>query len=169
MENMIKLDPLDIDGNFIEMIGKQWMLVTAGTPEDFNTMTASWGAMGEIWGAHVAFVFVRPQRYTFRFTEDNDIFTLSFFGDGYRKALALCGSVSGRDTDKVADVGLTPIRTDGGSVAFAEACLVLECRKMYAGFLEKADFTDTSIPDKHYPDNDFHKMYVGEIVGAWKL
>lgn len=167
MKNMTSIDPLSIDGNFIKMIGRQWMLITAGTVERFNTMTASWGAVGEIWGKHAVFVFVRPQRYTFGFMESNELFTLSFFGDGYRKELAHLGSVSGRDEDKVSAVGLTPLATASASVGFVEAPLILECKKMYAGSLEKDYFADQSIPGKVYPENDFHKMYVGNILNAW--
>ncbi|MCD7970607.1 MAG: flavin reductase [Alistipes sp.] len=161
------VDPLHIDGNFIEKIGKQWMLVTAGNPDGFNTMTASWGGIGELWGRPVAFVFIRPQRYTFELAEAHESFSLSFFGKGFRKELALCGSVSGRDRDKVSEAGLTPVAA-GSSVAFAQAELVLECRKLYGQFLTEGSFADPTIAEKHYPERDFHKMYVGEIISAWQ-
>ena len=108
MKNMTKIDPKQIDENVIRLIGSQWMLVTAGNPAHFNTMTASWGGLGFLWNRPVAFVFIRPQRYTFQFAEENSGLTLSFFGEEYRDALKICGSRSGRDTDKVAEAGLTP-------------------------------------------------------------
>ncbi|MCD8186883.1 MAG: flavin reductase, partial [Rikenellaceae bacterium] len=74
----------------------------------FNTMTASWGAMGFLWNKPVAFVFVRPERYTFEFMEEYSAFTLSFMGKDQRHALKVCGSQSGRDSDKIADAGLKP-------------------------------------------------------------
>lgn len=162
-----KISPKELEVNPIELIGDQWMLVTAGTMEKFNTMTASWGAMGELWNKSVAFVFVRPQRHTHLFTEREEMLTLSFFEPAYRPALTLCGNTSGRDTDKVAKTGLTPYETGKGSVAFKEAKLVLECRKLYSDTLRKENFADGKIPAKLYPGDDFHTMYVAEIVNAW--
>lgn len=86
------------------------MLVTAGNAEKFNMMTASWGGLGFLWNRPVAFVFIRPQRYTFDFVERNEGFTLSFFGEEYRKVLQLCGTKSGREIDKVAETKLTPLQ-----------------------------------------------------------
>ena len=162
-----KISPKELEVNPIELIGDQWMLVTAGKLEKFNTMTASWGAMGELWNKPVAFVFVRPQRYTYEFTEREDMMTLSFFEPSYRPVLTLCGNTSGRDTDKVARTGLTPYETEKGGIAFSEAKLVMECRKLYSDMLNKENFTDDKIPAKLYPGDDFHKMYVVEIVNAW--
>ena len=73
--------PEEIQGNVFSMIGSDWMLVTAGDNEKYNTMTASWGGMGVLWGKPAAFVFIRPQRYTYTFLEKTDRFTLSFFGE----------------------------------------------------------------------------------------
>ena len=64
---MKKLEVKDLKENFFEAIGKEWMLVTAGTKEKFNTMTASWGGIGWLWNKPVAFVFIRPERYTYEF------------------------------------------------------------------------------------------------------
>ena len=71
---MKKLEVKDLKENFFEAIGKEWMLVTAGTKEKFNTMTASWGGIGWLWNKPVAFVFIRPERYTYEFVEKNDYF-----------------------------------------------------------------------------------------------
>ena len=165
---MIKMDPRDIERNVIRLIGDDWMLVSAGTETKFNTMTASWGGMGFLWNKPVAFVFIRPQRYTFEFTERYDTLTLSFFDPRYRKALTVCGSHSGRDTDKVALSGLMPWYTPSGNVAFGEATWVLEGRKLYAEMLDPARFVDASLSEKWYASGDFHKMYVVEITDAWK-
>ena len=127
---MEKIEPKDINENVIRLIGDEWMLVTAGDREKFNMMTASWGSMGFLWNKPVVMVFVRPQRYTFEFSEKRDTFTLSFFDERYRRALNVCGSVSGRDTDKVKESGLTPYFTEAGNPAFEEAvvCRFLEGR-----------------------------------------
>lgn len=164
---MKKIDPKELEPNAIRLIGEEWMLVTAGTPDNFNTMTASWGALGELWFKPVAFVFIRPQRYTYGFVEQNDMLTLSFFGEKYRDALKFCGSHSGRDTDKIAETGLTPYATEAGNVAFREASIVLECRKLYKADMKAASFLDKAIIDRAYPGGDFHTTYVVEIVNAW--
>lgn len=163
---MKKIDPKELQVNSIKAIGQEWMLVTAGDMDDFNTMTASWGGLGELWNRHVAFIFVRPQRYTFEFTERETLFTLSFFDPKYRPALMLCGTRSGRDTDKIAETTLTPYATENGSVSFREASMVLECRKLYAEPLKKGSFTESAIPAEIYPGDDFHMMYVAEIINA---
>ena len=75
------------------------MLVTAGTKEKFNTMTASWGGIGWLWNKPVAFVFIRPERYTYEFVEKNDYLTLSFLGEENKKIHAVCGSKSGRNIE----------------------------------------------------------------------
>ena len=165
--NIEKINPKEIDENVIRLIGDEWMLVAAGDREKFNMMTASWGSMGFLWNKPVVMVFVRPQRYTFEFTEKGDTFTLSFFDESCRKALNVCGSVSGRDTDKVKESGLTPYFTEAGNPAFEEASLVLECRKLYADFLKEEAFAEPKIVDAQYGQKDFHKMYVAEIINAW--
>lgn len=164
---MRKIEPKLIEENAIELIESQWMLVTAGTMESFNMMTANWGALGELWFKDVAFVFIRPQRYTFEFTEESDYLTLSFFDESHREALNICGRESGRDIDKVAKTGLTPYQTECGSVAFREAKLVLECRKLYADRLNPDAFVVPELAEKCYKNGDYHQLYVCEIVNAW--
>jgi len=164
---MKRIEPKEIDRNMIRLIGEDWMLVTAGNREKFNMMTASWGTMGYLWNKPVVMVFVRPQRYTFEFTEKQDEFTLSFFDEKYRQSLKVCGSVSGRNVDKVKASGLTPCFTEAGNPAFEEAGLVLECRKIYGDFLKEEAFADQKIVNSQYGQKDFHKMYVAEIVNVW--
>ena len=89
-----KVDPKSLSLNPFSAIGDQWMLITAGTPERLNTMTASWGGLGVLWGVPMAACYIRPQRYTKQFVDENGYFTLSFFGEEYRPQLSLCGSKS---------------------------------------------------------------------------
>jgi flavin reductase (DIM6/NTAB) family NADH-FMN oxidoreductase RutF len=84
MKTFKEIKPTEIKGNPVHLIGKEWMLITAGTTQHFNTMTASWGSMGELWFKPVCFCFVRPQRYTYEFMEKSDVFTLSFFDEQYK-------------------------------------------------------------------------------------
>ena len=158
-----KIDPKTLDKNVFSAIGEQWMLITAGTADKCNTMTASWGGLGILWGAPAATCYIRPQRYTKEFVDREDYFTLAFFGEEYRKALSLCGSKSGRDVDKVKECGFT-VKTAGcGAPYFEEAELVLVCRKRFAQPMDP-DNIHQEIKDKWYPEQDYHTLYVGEII-----
>lgn len=159
-------NPQSLVFNPFEKIGKEWYLITGGSPEHYNTMTASWGTMGVFWSKPVVNSFIRPQRYTYEFVEQNDLFTLSFFsGEAYRKALNFCGSHSGRDVDKAKECGLTPIAACG-STAFAEADLILVCKKLYWYDLTPDQMIDKSI-DEFYLKKDYHRCYFGEIVACY--
>lgn len=167
MENFRETDPSTIDVNFIRAIGQEWMLVTAGDAQRCNTMTASWGFVGEMWGRHAAVVVLRPQRFTKEFVDAAERLTLSFFDDKYRKSLEYCGTHTGRDGDKIAAAGLTRCLTDNGTPALAEARLILECRKMYADNLRADRFLEPALAKKWYPNEDFHTFYVVEIERAY--
>lgn len=167
MDGMKRIDPQTIQDNPIKLISRDWMLITGGTPEDFNMMTASWGGLGFLWGRPVAFVFVRPPRHTFKYLEKRGQFTLSFFPEQYRKALVFCGKHSGRDTDKVAGSGLTPVPTEAGNVTFREARLVLECRTLYGNLVDKSRLLEQTVIPDWYDDGSTHKLYIAEITGAW--
>lgn len=155
----------EVRASAVELISDDWALVTAGNREKWNTMTVSWGGLGELWGKDAAMIFIRPQRYTYEFIERENYFTMSFFGEGYKKALSLCGSKSGRDIDKAKEAGLTPYFT-GQAVAIQEAELVLVCRKLAYQDLDPAGFLDPSIDSSCYPAKDYHRMYVGAIEHA---
>lgn len=161
---LIEIRPEEIADNPFKLIGRDWMLIAAGTPDAFNMMTASWGALGELWGRRVAFCFVRPHRYTFQFMERATHYTLNFFDESYRHVLDFCGNHSGREVNKAQATGLTPVAGTESAVYFAQARLVLECRKLYAQDLAPDCFVDLTIGPRHYPQRDYHRMYVGEIV-----
>lgn len=154
--------PEQLTDNPFKLIGSDWMLITAGTPESNNTMTASWGGLGILWERKVATCFIRPTRYTFEFVERSSCFTLSFFDEMYRKALTYCGTHSGRNTNKVKEAGLTPVK-EGGFIYYEEARLVLACRKIYSQDIDPGRFLDPKIGDM-YPQKDYHRMFIGEIV-----
>ncbi len=159
-----KVDPKTLDQNVFSAIGDQWMLITAGTREKCNTMTASWGALGVLWGVPTATVYIRPQRYTKRFVDENEYFTLSFFSEDWRKQLNLCGTKSGRDIDKVKECGFTVAEGEGGAPYFEQAELVLVCRKRMAVPMDPAAMPE-DVKEKWYT-GDYHTMYWGEIVEA---
>lgn len=153
--------------NVPELIGNDWMLITAGGFEKCNTMTASWGGIGVLWNKPVAFIFVRPSRYTYEFIESTEVFTLSFFDEEYRNVLQLCGKVSGREVDKISEAGFKKVESENGSVFFEEAKLVMECRKLYVSDINPDCFFDDSLR-KFYPNGDYHRLYVGEILNVYE-
>lgn len=150
----------EIKENLIDCIANEWTLISAGNEGGFNMMTASWGFAGELWGSNAVQVFIRPQRYTLGFVENEDRFALSFYGDnkGIHK---ICGSKSGRDTDKVKETGLTPVFADG-TVYFEEARLVIICKKQYADSIKEECFIDKD-PLKWYENKDYHRFFIGKI------
>ena len=160
-----EVDISTLEFNPFDKISRQWMLVTAGNVDASNTMTASWGGVGIMWGKPVATVYIRPQRYTKEFIDTKDTFTLSFYKEEFRKTLSFLGSVSGRDQDKVKEAGLTPVSVDD-TMAFEEADLVLVCRKMYHAPMPPENFDDKSNDEKWYPQKDYHVMYIAEITKA---
>ena len=168
MHNFREISFTELNIHPYTAIAKEWMLITAGNEErGYNTMTASWGHLGSIWGhgggLPTSVIFIRPQRFTKEFVDREEYYTLSFFEPEYKKALGYLGSHSGRDGDKVAAVGFTPAYGDGYTY-FEEASLVLVCRKLYRAPLKAEGFLDTAVMDKCYPERDFHDLYVGEIV-----
>lgn len=163
MKKFTEIKPVELNESAFRLIGKEWMLITAGNSDRWNTMTASWGAMGELWFKPVVFTFIRPQRYTLEFVEREPLFTLSFFDEAHRAALDFCGSHSGRDCDKAKETGLTPFEAEPGAMAFKEARLILVCRKLAVQDLNPDGFLDPGI-EKNYPNKDYHRMFVGEVV-----
>ena len=156
------IQPEDLRDNVFDLVGKQWMLVTAGKIGAFNTMTASWGCLGVLWRKPVAVCFVRPTRHTFGIINKAEYYTLSVLPEENRSILDFCGSHSGRDTDKIAATGLKPVDIQGEGVSFEQARLVLFCRKLYAQDFNPSLFLDPEI-ENLYPQKDYHRIFVGEI------
>ena len=168
---MKEIDIKELQVNPFNLFGKDWMALTAGTEKDgFNTMTVAWGHLGSIWerGNHrnclpTAICYVRPSRYTKKYMDKEEYFTLSHFTPEYKKALGYLGSHSGRNEDKVKATGLTPVFSDE-TTYFAEADLVFICRRLYQAPLLETGYADKELIDFNYPDRDFHEVYIGEIV-----
>lgn len=152
----------DLKESATELFDSRWGLLCAGDKNAYNMMTISWGMLGELWSRDVCTVFVRPQRYTYKFTEKDSHFTVSFFPGKYKKALSLCGTKSGRDIDKTKEAGLTAYR-DGDYTAFEEAEIIICCKKLYSQKLDENGFFDKTVISESYPDRDYHTVYVCEI------
>lgn len=157
----VKIEELSF--NPFTKIGKEWMLITAGNEEKCNTMTASWGGVGVMWGKNAVTAYIRPQRYTKEFVDREEAFTISFYDEKYRKALNLCGTVSGRDADKISQAGLTPYFVDGVP-AFEEANMIMVCRKMYQGDILPENFIEEELDGRWYPQKDYHAVYIAEVL-----
>lgn len=155
--------------NAVKLISENWMLISSGNKDKFNTMTASWGGIGYLWNKPVVYVFVRPERYTFEFIEKYDTFTLTFYSDEYKKALGILGTRSGRNSDKITESGLTPCFTESENPCFSEARITIECKKLYSTMLTEDAFEDKSLIDKWYTQKGgLHKMYVAEVLNIWE-
>ena len=155
----------DLRFNPFTLFGNEWMLLTAGNGQTgCNTMTISWGHLGCLWGNNdpTAVVYIRQSRYTKKFVDEEGYFSLCVMDKSFKKEMVYLGSVSGRDEDKIAKTGLTPVCADN-TVYFAEAKLVLVCKKLYAVDMKKEDFISQEPVVQCYPEGDYHTLYVGKI------
>ncbi len=151
----------ELNANPFQMIGKDWLLITAEKDGKCNTMTASWGGLGVMWGKDVAFIVLRPQRYTKEFVDASASLSICVLPESFRKEYSYLGSVSGRDEDKIAKAGLTVVHEDGVPY-FEEANTALICKKLYAQPYSPEYFTVDGIDQKWY-ENDYHTMYICEV------
>jgi flavin reductase (DIM6/NTAB) family NADH-FMN oxidoreductase RutF len=140
-----EIDAKSLSGNVFDMLDDDWMLITAGTSQHCNTMTASWGGFGILWHKPMAICFVRPQRYTLHF----------------------CGQKSGRNVDKIKETGLITLETPNKAIAFEQARLIIECRKVYSDDIKPEKFLAPEIIGHIYPSKDFHRFFIGEITGCY--
>jgi flavin reductase (DIM6/NTAB) family NADH-FMN oxidoreductase RutF len=163
-----KTDKIQYQTEVFSQFSQKWALLTAGTKDAYNSMTIGWGGMGTLWGKPVVTVYVKPSRYTYKFLNDNEYFTVSFYSEEYRKALAVMGSKSGRDCDKVKEAGLTPKFLEK-STTFEQADVTILCKKVYYDdmIMERFPSDAQKFYDKErnegreqYP----HRMYIGEVI-----
>lgn len=162
---MTRFKEIDIKSDTPDSFGlkDKWMLITAAKPDGtVNTMTASWGGFGVMWNKEVAFIVIRPQRYTREFVESTDNLSLTFFDKSYLKDLAYLGKVSGRDEDKIAKTGLT-VLTDNGIPYFEEAHTAIFAKKLFVQRIEENAFLEKEIIERWYPEKDYHYLYIVEI------
>lgn len=159
---MKEIKPEELNKSPFQLIGRDWMLVTAKKEDKVNTMTASWGGMGVMWDKNVVYIVLRPGRYTKEFVDHADTFSLTFFEKDYKKQLAYLGSVSGRDEDKIEKSGLT-VQYEKDTPFFEEANMVIFCRKLYRQEMNPASFIQDGLDEKYYPGKDYHTLYIAEV------
>lgn len=163
MNQFKEVIPELVKKNPFQAIGKEWMLVSAGNQDKVNTMTASWGGLGVMYGKDVAFVVIRPQRYTKEFIDQEETFSLSFLDKSYKDVMNYLGSVSGRVENKIEKSGLTLAYSDN-TPYFAESNLVFVCKKLVKQSLEGNSLLLEHMDTTYYPNKDYHVLYIAEIV-----
>ena len=163
-------DPQTVIRDLLPALGAENALLTAGTADRCNTMTIGWCQAGRLWGLQTCTVYVRPERYTYQFMEDQAYFTVSVLPKDMKNAMALCGTKSGRDMDKIKECGLTVRTGAGGAPFFEEAELVLVCRTLYVQDLDPAcalPAGEEKVLPNYGAKGGWHRAYTGEIVEAY--
>ena len=169
------VDAFDYAGHIGKSM-KKGILLTTRTEDRVNTMTIGWGKIGIEWNRPIFIAYVRETRFTKQMLEDSGEFTVNIpYGEVDNKILSYCGTKSGRDTDKILDLGLTLVASDVVDVpGIQQLPLTLECKVIYK---QKQDLN--SMPDsviqRFYPVmeesgfQDYHIAYYGEIVNAYLI
>lgn len=173
MNNIFQsINPKEIKENPIKLFGDDWAVVAAGNEKEYNELTVSWGALGDAWWDNmpIAIIFVSATRYTHKYLEENETFSINIFPKEYRKDVAYIGSHSGRDEDKIAKTGLKVDFTDNSTPIFPQSRLIIECRKIYSHDLDRTKFSESLIGN--YAQKKFqgvipHTVYFGEIINCW--
>ena len=164
------VDPMDLNMNPVANFAQDWMALAMGNSKKYNSMTISWGTIGELWGKPVVTVFVSSDRASKQLMDENAYFTVTGFPKtkACKDALVYIGSHSLRDDpDKTANAGLTVEFTEAGNPIFAEGRLAIECRKMYSAPFD-LNRVPEDIRERLYAEMGVHTMYIGEITGAWE-
>lgn len=154
----------EFDTNIFTFFDEDWVLINSYNDEKVNTMTASWGGLGTLWNKPVAYLFVRPQRFTQELLPNNEYFSVSVMDKSYKKDLGYLGSASGRDEDKLEKVGLTTEFLENGAPIIKEARMNIVMRKLYMQQMTEDSFVDESLVDVNYANRDFHYLYVAEVL-----
>lgn len=168
MNHFKEISPEALRKNPFQAIGKEWMLITAGDETKVNTMTASWGGLGVMYGKNVAFIVIRPQRFTKEFIDREETFSLCFFEKEYRKTLNYLGTVSGQNEDKITKSGLTLVRSDQ-TPYFDEASHILICKKLFMQPLSGDALLYKELNKTWYPNEDYHTLYIAQITKVLRV
>lgn len=157
-----EISPLELEENIFKLLSRDFLLLTTESEGKANTMTVGWGGIGVMWGKNVVFVAVRPERYTYEILDATEHFSLSAVTEDKKSAIAYCGKVSGRDTDKLSACGLSLLHRNG-TPYIAESKIVFNCKKLSKTPLSQTDFpADSAIPERWY-GGGYHAIFVGEI------
>ena len=163
-----KIDIHDYAGEIIKAM-RPGILLTTKVGGKVNSMTIGWGTLGIIWERPVFVAYVRQQRYSREMLDECREFTINVpMGEFRRKILGICGSKSGRDTDKIKAAELTLVEPEIISVpGIKELPLTLECRVLYRQEQESSQFNDEITRQFYTVETGDHICYYGEIVSAY--
>lgn len=135
-----------------------------------NPMTIGWAQLGVIWGRPTATVYVRHSRYTHELLENSQYFTISVpCGGAMEKALAFCGTRSGRDVNKLEAQNLTVLPAHFGGQGGLDGCQFhIECRILHRTEIPIELMENEAIPPRYYPRGDQHTQYIAEVLGVYE-
>ncbi len=174
-----QIDVFDYARDILKQLEKG-MLITAGYGDRVNPMSIAWGGLGIEWNKSIFIAYVREYRFTRELLDKNPEFTVNIpYGEYDKHIISYCGTHSGRDVDKIKELGLTLVQSDIVSIpSIAELPLTLECKIIYSKLQDRNNIPN-DIKERCYPPNldssysgsnkDYHIAYYGEIVGAYVL
>ena len=161
-----EIKPEEFQAKPFELFHKEWALITAGTPEKCNSMTISWGGTGTYMSVPITNIYVRQERYTKKFFDEQDLYTVCWFPESFKKELGYMGNHSGKDEDKYEKTGLKPVQIDG-TMAIEQASRIMICKKMFAGPIDPKNIFPHENKEKYFDQKnplDFHTMYMGQVI-----
>ena len=142
------------------------LLVSQGRSGKPNAMTIGWATFGIIWSKPICVVLVRPSRYTWKLLEESEGFTVNVPPPSLAKAALFCGTKSGRDTDKFAEMHFTAIPSQHvGAPLIGECVIHYECRIVHRNHVDPGTLA-ADVARECYPKGDFHTLYYGQILGV---
>lgn len=169
-----KIDLWKEAGHILENVGKGVLLTTAADGK-VNTMTIGWGTLGIQWKKPIFIAFVRESRYTKELLDKNPEFTVNIpYGEYDKSILGICGTRSGRDIDKIQELGLTLEESETVSVpGIRQLPLTLECKVIYRQEQDPAAISEENTA-RYYPkedgqSGDYHTAYYGEVTAAYLI
>jgi flavin reductase (DIM6/NTAB) family NADH-FMN oxidoreductase RutF len=165
------IDIKDVEEDVFTLVNKNFTVLTAGNPQHYNSMVASWGGWGILFDKPVTWCFLRSNRYTLELMRNEQTYAMVYFDDEYKNDIMLFGTKSGKDTDKMKESKLTPVQTPDGNVVYKEAKLIIECKLFEVTTVSPNDFQTEDarkfVVDAHAETNDYHKIVFGEITNVW--
>ncbi len=166
-----QISPEELCDNVFDLVGKVFPVITAGKEDHYNSMTASGGGLGVLFKKPTTWCILQSTRYTLEHIQKERSYTMSYFPDEYKKQVLFLGSKSGRDSEKMKEVGLTRVQTPSGDISFKEATLIFECKLTQITTPGPDDFCTQESKDyikEMYKDTDEYRRYVfGEITHVW--
>ena len=152
----------------LKYLHRQGAFLTVKGKEATNVTTISWGNIGFEWGRPIFTILIRKSRYAHELLQETDEFTVSIpTTPSMKKSLQVCGSKTGRKTDKFKEAGITQYPSKNlETPVVKEADIFYECRIVYRHKIDP-DVLGGDIDKTSYLDGDYHEIFYGEIIGAY--